>query len=166
MLVAASNPCPCGYLGSPERKCTCTVSQIRKYRRKLSGPLMDRIDLFINVPYVRYKKLTSQDEMGHSSKIREEVIKARKIQKERFKEENFFVNSEIPISKIKKYCPIDSRCQDFLKRFVDSGKLSARGYHRVLRLSRTIADLNGSEKISFDHLAEAVSYRAKDIYTP
>jgi len=166
MLVAASNPCPCGYLGSPERKCTCTISQIRKYRRKLSGPLMDRIDLFINVPHVRYKKLSSQEEEGYSSKIREEVIKAREIQKERFKGENFFVNSEIPISKIKKYCPIDSRCQDLLKRLVDSGKLSARGYHRVLRLSRTIADLSNSEKISFDHLAEAVSYRAKDIYTP
>lgn len=159
-LVAASNPCPCGYFGDPEKKCNCTNSQIRMYRRKLSGPLMDRIDLFINVPQLRYEKLAAPDEENYSVKIREKVERARKIQRERFKKEK--TNSEMEIPEIKKYCQIDLKSQNLLRQYVDSGKLSARGYHRVLKVAKTIADLEGSENISFNHLSEALMYRIRE----
>jgi len=163
-LVAASNPCPCGYYGNPERQCTCTPSQISKYRRKLSGPLMDRLDLFIEVPQLKYDKLISQDEKNSSSKIREKVIKARQIQGTRFSSvsSSLLTNSEMSIPQIKKFCQIDLKSQGLLRKYVDSGKLSARGYHRVLKVSRTIADLDRSENISFDHLSEALMYRIKE----
>ncbi|MBU4481219.1 YifB family Mg chelatase-like AAA ATPase [Patescibacteria group bacterium] len=161
-LVAASNPCPCGYFRNPEIKCTCANSQISMYRRKLSGPLMDRLDLFITVPQIKYEKLAESDEENQTPKIREKVNKARELQKERYKDEKFLTNSEIDISKIKKYCQIDGRSQGLLKKFVDSGRLSARGYHRVLKTARTIADLEDTENILFDHLSEALSYRLRE----
>jgi magnesium chelatase family protein len=160
ILVAASNPCPCGYFGDPEKNCTCTNSQIRKYRQKLSGPLVDRMDLFIDVPPLKYEKLASVDEENCSAKIREKVKKAREIQKERFKKEK--TNSEMELFEIKKYCQVDLASQNLLKKAVDSRKLSARGYHRVLKVARTIADLEGSENILFDHLSEALMYRIKE----
>jgi len=159
-LVAASNPCPCGNFGNPEKRCNCTNSQIRMYRRKLSGPLMDRVDLFINVPQLKYEKLTAPDEENCSAKIRERVERARKIQKERFSKDK--TNSEMEITQIKKYCQIDLTSQDLLRKYVDSGKLSARGYHRVLKVARTIADLENSEKILLIHLSEALSYRFRE----
>jgi magnesium chelatase family protein len=161
-LVAATNPCPCGNLNNPEKKCTCTPSQIAAYRRKLSGPLMDRIDLFIEVPALKYEKLVEKDSENLSEKIREKVEAARKIQKERFSGLKISTNSEIPLKKIEKFCQIDLKSQNLLRKYVDSGKLSARGYHRVLKVARTIADLENSEKISFDHLAEALMYRIKE----
>jgi len=167
-LVAASNPCPCGNYGNPEKECTCTNSQIKMYRRKLSGPLMDRIDLFINVPAVKFEKLIDQDKKNYSQEVKEKVIRAREIQKERYKDDpplNFsggLTNSEIPISKIKKYCQVDNQSEGLLRNFVDSGKLSVRGFHRVLKTTRTIADLENSEKILFDHLSEALSYRCQE----
>ena len=159
-LVAAANPCPCGYSGDPEKKCNCTNSQIRMYRRKLSGPLMDRIDLFIRVPQLKYEKLVMADEENCSAKIREKVEKARKIQRERFFSEK--TNSEMSIPQIKKYCQVDLPGQNLLREAVDSGKLSARGYHRVLKVARTIADLENSEKILLNHLSEALSYRLRE----
>lgn len=162
MLVAATNPCPCGYYGDPEKECVCQPSQIAMYRRKLSGPLIDRIDLFVDVPQVKYDMLISPDEENSSQKVRERVEKARSMQSKRFKDEKFSVNSEISIPKIKKYCEIDSRSQGLLRRYVDSGHLSARGYHRVLKVARTIADLEESEKILGRHVSEAVSYRLRD----
>jgi magnesium chelatase family protein len=159
-LVAATNPCPCGFYGNPEKKCTCSNSQIQMYRRKLSGPLMDRIDLFINVPSLKYEKLVAVDEENCSLKIRKRVEKARQIQRERFKKEK--TNSETEIPEIKKYCQLNLAGQDLLRKYVDSGELSARGYHRVLKTARTIADLEGSEKISFDHLSEALMYRIRE----
>jgi magnesium chelatase family protein len=162
MLVAAANPCPCGYLNDPMKKCTCMPSQISMYRRKLSGPLMDRMDLFIDVPALKYEKLTSPDEENSSLKIREKVQKARATQEERFKHEGILTNSEMGIPQIKKYCQIDGKSQDLLRKYVDSGKISARGYHRTLRLARTIADLDFSETISFDHVAESIMYRVKE----
>ena len=161
-LVAATNPCPCGFYGDPEKKCTCTSSQIQMYRRKLSGPLMDRIDLFINVPPLKYEKLVAVDEENCSRKIRERVTTARHIQKERFKSDKILTNSEMEIPQIKKYCQIDSKSQNLLRNYVDSGKLSARGYHRVLKVARTIADLGNSENISFNHLSEALMYRIRE----
>jgi magnesium chelatase family protein len=159
-LVAATNPCPCGFYGNPEKKCTCSNSQIQMYRRKLSGPLMDRIDLFINVPSVKYEKLVAVDEENCSLKIRGRVEKARQIQRERFKKEK--TNSEMEIPEIKKYCQLNLAGQDLLRKYVDSGELSARGYHRVLKVARTIADLEGLENISFQNLSEALSYRLRE----
>ncbi len=161
-LVAASNPCPCGYLNDPERGCKCLGSQIQKYRRKLSGPLIDRIDLFIEVPHLKYEKLVMEDKERASPQIRERVNQAREIQKERFKNEKALVNSEITIPQIKKYCQIDQKSENLLRKAVNSGELSARGYHRVLKVARTIADLDSVEKISFAHLAEALMYRVRE----
>jgi len=161
-LVAASNPCPCGYFGDPEKECKCHSSQIQNYRRKLSGPLMDRVDIFVTVPQLKYEKLTAPDEENSSRVIREEVKKAREIQKERFKAEGILVNSEMAIPQIKKYCQVDSKSESLLRKYVDSGKLSARGYHRVLKVSRTIADLDNSESIQYAHLSEALMYRIRE----
>jgi magnesium chelatase family protein len=132
------------------------------YRRKLSGPLMDRIDLFINTPSVKYEKLISPDEENLSRKVRENVVKTRQIQLQRFKKEGFLTNAEMGLSQIKKYCQPDSKSSSLLKNYVDSGKLSIRGYHRVLKVSRTIADLDGSEEISYEHLSEAIMYRLRE----
>jgi len=159
-LVAATNPCPCGYFGDSEKKCSCTPSQIQMYRRKLSGPLMDRIDLFINVPQLKYEKLVAPDEENFSQKIRQRVEKAREIQRERFSTNK--TNSEMEIPQIKKHCQIDNQSGNLLRKYVDSGKLSARGYHRVLKLARTIADLDNSENILYHHLSEALMYRVRE----
>jgi len=167
-LIAAANPCPCGYRGDPNRACTCVPSQIASYRRKLSGPLIDRIDISIEVPQLKFEKLTSPDEENSSSKIKERTEKTRQIQKERFSVNNpqkklqIFTNAEMKIPQIKKYCQVDQKSQSILKRFVDSGQLSGRGYHRVLKVARTIADLEGSEKIIYSHLTEALMYRIKE----
>lgn len=170
MLVAASNPCPCGYYNDPEKNCSCSPSQISMYRRKMSGPLMDRVDLFIEVPAVKYEKLTSESSEKQSELIREKIEKAREKQKIRFKNNNpstgsghsILTNSEMNIPEIKKYCEHDEKSQELLKKYVDSGKLSARGYHRVLKVARTIADLVDSDKIKYEHIAESLMYRIKE----
>lgn len=158
-LIAAANPCPCGYLNDPERECTCTPSQIASYRRKLSGPLMDRIDIFVQVPSLKYEELISPDKENLSDEIRMKIEKAREIQKQRF---GNLTNSEMKIPQIKKYCQVDSKSQSILRKYVDSGKLSARGYHRVLKVSRTIADLDEKENISFENVSEALMYRLRE----
>ncbi|MGA2417728.1 MAG: YifB family Mg chelatase-like AAA ATPase [Candidatus Staskawiczbacteria bacterium] len=162
MLVAASNPCPCGYLNDPEKNCTCTPSQVAMYRRKMSGPLMDRVDLFIEVPAVKYEKLASNNSQNQSGLIREKIEKAREKQKQRFENERILTNSEMNIPEIKKYCGHDDKSQNLLKKYVDSGKLSARGYHRILKVARTIADLADSENIQYEHIAEALMYRIRE----
>ena len=162
MLVGASNPCPCGFYGSPEKTCICSSSQISMYKRKLSGPLMDRIDIFIEVPAVKYEKLADTSTQNQSQVIKEKIEKARVIQKERFAQDNILVNSEMQLPHIKKYCQHDAASQQLLKKYVDSGKLSARGYHRILKVARTIADLAGAANIHHDHIAEALMYRLKD----
>lgn len=163
MLVLASNPCPCGNFGNPEKRCVCLNSQIKMYRKKLSGPLMDRIDLFINVPAVKYDKLahTEFDEKNCSARIKERVCLCRQIQKERFGDDR--VNAQMDIARIKQYCQIDKNSERLLKTAVDSGKLSARGYHRVLKVSRTIADLEASQDIKIYHVSEALAYRPQEI---
>ena len=162
ILVAAANPCPCGNYRNPEKECTCTPSQITMYKRKLSGPLMDRIDLFIDVPQIKYEKLTAIDKEDSGQKIRKKVEMARQIQEERFKSQKILANSEMNIPQIQKYCQIDLKSQGLLRNYVNSGKLSARGYHRVLKVARTIADLDNSTDILYTHLAEALMYRVKD----
>jgi len=160
-LVAAANPCPCGNFGNPEKECHCSFSQIQKYQRKLSGPLIDRFDIFVNVPPLKYEKLASKESSGWAEKVKERVQKAREIQKIRFGKEK--TNSEMSLAEIKKYCQIDRESENLLKKYVDSGKLTARGYHRVLKVARTIADLEGLEKISFENLSEALNYRQREI---
>lgn len=162
MLVAASNPCPCGFYMDPEKNCTCTPSQVSMYRRKMSGPLMDRMDLFIEVPAVKYEKLVSENSEKMSEIIRQKIENAREIQKNRFLEEKILVNSEMNIPQIKKFCEHDNQSQNLLKKYVDSGKLSARGYHRILKVSRTIADLADSKDIKYEHIAEALMYRIRE----
>jgi magnesium chelatase family protein len=158
MLAAAANPCPCGYYNDPEKECTCNGSQIAKYKRKLSGPLMDRIDLFINVPSLKYEKIIAPGKEG-SAKIRARVEKARQFQKERIKDG---ANAEMSLPQIKQHCQIDSKSQNLLRTCVDAGKLSVRGYHRILKIARTIADLRNSDKIIYDDISEALSYRQSD----
>ncbi len=161
MLVGASNPCPCGFFNSPEKACSCSATQVAMYKRKLSGPIMDRIDIFIEVPAVKYEKLVETPTDNQSSRIKEHVQKARKIQEERFANDTILVNSEMQIPHLKKYCQTDPASQELLKKYVDSGKLSARGYHRILKVARTIADLAGMANIHHDHVAEALMYRLK-----
>ena len=162
-LIVAANPCPCGYLNDPIHNCTCTSSQIAKYKRKLSSPIIDRIDMTIELPHVKFEKLTSAGEGEETLEKRQKVITAREIQKQRFcnYDKNIITNSEMQIPEIKKYCRVDSAAKNILKNYVDSGQLSARGYHRVLKISRTIADLERSENILIDHVNEALMYRLK-----
>jgi len=162
MLIAASNPCPCGFYNDAEKNCTCSPSQVAMYRRKLSGPLMDRIDLFIEVPAVKYEKLASENSQNQSEVLRKKIDEARDIQKKRFEGQKILTNSEMNIPEIKKYCQHDLQSQNLLKKYVDSGKLSARGYHKILKVSRTIADLANSENIKYEHIAEALMYRIRD----
>lgn len=169
MLVGASNPCPCGYLNSPDIACTCSNAQISMYKRKLSGPLMDRMDIFIEVPAVKFDKLNEASGESQSGAMKESIEKARLLQAQRFAGENpsgrsgqgILVNSEMQIPHIKKYCQYDSQSENLLKKYVDSGKLSARGYHRILKVARTIADLAASPNVKYDHIAEALMYRIK-----
>ena len=159
-MVAASNPCPCGNFGDQEKRCFCTNSQIRMYKRKLSGPLIDRVDLVINVPKIKYEKLVEQNGENYALKARENVKKAREIQKNRFGKH--ITNSSLTLPDIKKHCQTDAKSASLLKRCVDSGMLSARGYFRVLKVARTIADLDNVEKISYEHVSEALTYRIRE----
>jgi magnesium chelatase family protein len=161
MLVAAANPCPCGNLSNPFKPCICSPSQINKYRRKLSGPIIDRIDIFVELPFLEFKELVSPEKEGLSQEIRERVKKARLIQKERFKNEGILLNSEMNVALIKKFCSLNEQGLSLVKRYLDKGMLSPRGYHRILKVARTIADLDESEKILIEHLEEALMFRTK-----
>ena len=160
MLVGAMNPCPCGFLGDKEKQCTCTDNQIQRYRAKLSGPLLDRIDLIINVPRLTPDELVNtKTEAEPSFKIRERVIKARKIQANRYAEEDILTNSELNAHQIKKYCKLDKKTEDFLALAAQKFQLSGRKYSRILKLARTIADLGGREDISLEDITQALQYR-------
>ncbi len=159
-LVAAANPCPCGFFGDPERNCRCLPSQVRMYQRKLSGPIVDRIDLFVQVPRVEFEKLKSEESSIETQKIRERVILAREIQKKRFSSEK--TNSQMSLKEIARFCKVDLKSEEILKKAVNSGMLSARGYHKVLKVARTIADLEGKEQIKLEHILEALSFRKKE----
>ena len=162
MFVSSMNPCPCGFYGSKEKECTCTPGQISKYMSKISGPLLDRIDIQIEVTPVKYKDLEKDNDCETSEKIKERVNKARKIQFERYKEFGIFSNSELTPSLSEKYCKLDEKSKDILKSAFDKLGLSARAYDRILKVSRTIADLDDSENILPNHLAEAIQYRSLD----
>jgi magnesium chelatase family protein len=163
MLVAAENPCPCGYLGDPTHECRCTTSEVLRYQKKISGPMLDRIDIHLDVPAVKVEKLTDQKiSSGPSSKeIRQKVQKARDIQTKRFREEKIVSNSEMNSKVIKKYCELSEDSLEIIKTAVNRLNLSARSYSKILRVARTIADLDGSTEIKSNHIAEALQYRPK-----
>lgn len=157
MLVAAMNPCPCGYLG--DRRCHCSAGDIAKYRKKISGPLMDRIDIYADTPDVSYGELSGASSEESSADIKKRVSAARDIQLERYKNDGVLFNSRLSAPLIDKYCLLDSEAKELLKAAFDSLGLSARSYHKILKVSRTIADLEGSDVITSAHLSEALQYR-------
>ena len=161
MLVAAQNPCPCGYFGDPDHRCICTPTQILKYKKRVSGPLLDRIDIHIEVPRVKFEHLAGERTGETSAEVRSRVQRARDLQTERFEGLGIRSNAEMSSEMIRKFCPFDAEIKEFLRAAVTKMKLSARAYHRVLKLSRTIADLAASEKISPAHVAEAMQYRPR-----
>lgn len=163
MLVAAQNPCPCGWHGDPERACTCSPALITRYQRRISGPLLDRIDIHVEVPRVNYDKLSSERQGEPSAAIRQRICAARERQQARFHGTRLLSNSDMGAAEIRDYCPLDSTGQSLMKAAVRQLNLSARGYHRVLKLARTIADLAGSEQIVPAHLAEAIQYRPRRV---
>lgn len=162
MLVAAMNPCPCGYFSDPNHECTCTYARIHRYRSKVSGPLMDRIDIHIEVPAVRYKDLASQHEAEGSATIRERLNRARAIQSERLKRAKIHCNAQMSNRQTKRYCPIDSDSHSLLEMAIDKLGLSARAFNRILKIARTIADLEQATNIAVHHLSEAIQYRSLD----
>ena len=163
MLVAAMNPCPCGYYNHPEKACTCKPGMVQQYLNRISGPLMDRIDLHVEVVPVAYKDLSEKHKGESSATVRERVIKARKIQEERYAEfPNIHANAQMTTQLIQQYCELNDACRNILKNAMNRLGLSARAYDRILKVSRTIADLDGSENIQPGHLAEAINYRSLD----
>ncbi|MCX6765460.1 MAG: YifB family Mg chelatase-like AAA ATPase [Candidatus Moranbacteria bacterium] len=160
-LIAAMNPCPCGNATDPERLCSCSPAQIIKYQRKISGPILDRIDLHVEVPRLKFEKLREDGRGETSVQIRERVEKAREVQKKRFKNLDIITNSEMSSNQIKNFCLLDNQCIELLRSAVTTLHLSARAYHRIIKIARTIADLAGVEKIQPAYIAEAVQYRFK-----
>ncbi len=162
MLVSAMNPCPCGYLSDPRHQCTCTPGQIYRYRRRVSGPLLDRIDIHIEVPAVPYKELSTEYAGETSEVIRQRVVAARGVQLERFRSDRIYCNGQMKTRHIKKYCKLKDDAQNLLETAMQKLALSARAYTRILKLSRTIADLESSAEIHSHHISEAIQYRTLD----
>ncbi|MCH7501132.1 MAG: ATP-binding protein [Nitrospinae bacterium] len=162
MLVAAMNPCPCGYRSDPKRECTCTPPMIKKYVSKISGPLLDRIDIHIQVPSVEYKELSSEAVGEPSNKIRQRVEQARQVQLNRFKNSRTFFNAGMSTKQLKQYCRLDDASKQIMALAIDKMGLSARAHDRILKVSRTIADLDGMESLSAEHVAESIQYRSLD----
>lgn len=162
MLVAAMNPCPCGYLGDPAHQCSCTPLQVRRYRSKVSGPLLDRIDIQVEVPTVRWRDLANESPGEPSREIAIRVKQARDIQEARFARSKIFSNAQMSSRLVRKYCQPDIEGQRLMEMAVEKLGMSARGFTRSLKVARTIADLEGSETIHKSHISEAIQYRSLD----
>lgn len=162
MLVAAMNPCPCGFLGDPKRECSCSFLQIQRYRSKISGPLMDRMDIHLEVPSVPYKDLSQPAEGVSSAEILQRVVRAREIQNERFRRTKIHTNSGMGSRQIRQFCRIDEPSGELLEKAMNRFGLSARAHARILKIARTIADLEGESEIRAPHVAEAIQYRTLD----
>jgi magnesium chelatase family protein len=161
MLIGALNPCPCGWFGDPVRECTCSMSVVSRYQKRISGPLLDRIDIHIEVPRVKYDKL-SDDRLGEpSAAIRKRVEAARERQRERFEGTGLLSNADMGPAEVREICQVDDAGKSLLRAAMQQLQMSARAYHRILKLARTIADLAGSEGIETTHLAEAIQYRPR-----
>jgi len=161
ILIASMNPCPCGYYGDRAKTCSCSAIQIQNYRKKISGPIIDRIDMHLEVPRVDFKHLTDEIPAENSAKIKERVQKAREIQTERFKNDKFIANSEMSSEKTRQCCNLNTEAKQLISDAVNNLNLSARAYFRILKLARTIADLEEEPNISATNLAEALQYREK-----
>jgi magnesium chelatase family protein len=161
MLVAAMNPCPCGFYGDPVKECTCSATTIARYQKRISGPLLDRIDIHVEVPRVDYEKLADKRQVENSATIRARVQAARERQLQRFTGTKLTCNAEMGPSEVRDFCQVDPGGEKLLKAAMQQLQLSARAFHRVLKLARTIADLAGSDIIAANHVAEAVQYRPK-----
>ena len=163
MLVAAMNPCPCGYHGDPRRQCQCNPIQIERYMSRISGPLLDRLDIHIEVPPVPFRELSSESLAGTNSEtMKAQVIAAREIQQRRFGKGSLRLNGRMLPSQIRKFCKLEADAESLLKNAMEEMGLSARAHDKILRISRTIADLEGSENITAAHLSEAINYRTLD----
>ncbi len=163
MLVAASNPCPCGYYGDPVKECSCTPSMVSRYKKRISGPLLDRIDIIVEVPRIEYDKLTDDRLSESSEAVRRRVEAARQIQRERFKGTNLTCNADMTPVEVREFCKTEADAQSLIRAAMKQLSLSARAFHRILKLARTIADLAGSETILPSHLAEAIQYRSRSV---
>lgn len=162
MLVAAVNPCPCGFLNHPKKQCVCSLRMIQKYKRRISGPILDRIDIHITVPFVDADKLEDlQNQSEASTSIRKKVIAARKLQTQRFKNNSIYTNSQMKNKEVKIFCALSAEAKNLMKLAVDKHALSTRSYFRILKVARTIADLEEKENIAIAHLAEALQYRMR-----
>ena len=161
MLVTAQNPCPCGYFGDPVKECTCSATAIMRYQKRISGPLLDRIDIHIEVPRVDYEKLADRRSVENSQTIRARVQAVRERQLQRFTGTRLTCNAEMGPSEVRDYCGVEPTAEKLLKAAMQQLHLSARAYHRVLKLARTIADLAGSDGIAANHVAEAIQYRPR-----
>lgn len=162
MLIASMNPCKCGYFGDSRRQCTCTPTQVNRYRSRISGPLLDRIDIQVEVSNVDYEDLSSTDTGETSAEIKKRVNKTRKLQLERYKDYNIYSNSQLDAGMLQKFCPLGEEENAILRAAFDNLGLSARAHSRILKVARTIADLDGSENIKSEHIAEAIQYRSLD----
>lgn len=163
MLIASMNPCPCGFYNHPQKECSCPPGAVQKYLNKVSGPLLDRIDLHVEVTPVPFSELSAIKKGESSSVIRDRVIFAREIQANRYKNHpGIYCNAQISSKMLKEFCTIDTVCQNLLKTAMEKLNLSARAYDRILKVSRTIADLASEETIKPEHLAEAIQYRSLD----
>lgn len=154
--------CPCGTLGQLKSACRCSTTQVYKYRSKISGPLLDRIDIHIEVPAARYQELSSNIPAESSAQIKERVNKARAIQRERFKDEGIMCNAQMSHKQVRRFCTLGKEENELLKMAMSELNFSARAYDKILKVSRTIADLAGSENIKTEHLSEAIQYRSLD----
>jgi len=163
MLVAAMNPCPCGYYGDPFKECKCSSGEISRYHKRLSGPLLDRIDIFADVPHIDYEKLTEDKFGGSAGKVRARVKAAHEIQLERFRGTKLMCNADMTPKEVKEFCTVEPAAQSLLRTAMKQLHLTGRAFHRILKLSRTIADLEQSDIIKTYHMAEALQYRHKEI---
>jgi magnesium chelatase family protein len=161
-MLLYRNPQPCGFFNDPTRECKCSPIQIQRYISKISGPLLDRIDIHLDVPAVRFKELASETPTESSAAIRERVVRARRVQLERFHGENIFCNAQMTPRLIRKYCIVDSASKALLENALTRLGLSARAYDRILKVSRTLADMEGKDKIESGHVSEAIQYRTLD----
>ena len=162
MLVAAMNPCPCGNYGHPTKECTCTQNSVHKYLNRISGPMLDRIDIHVEVPPVEYAALSSKAEEETSAQIKERVNKARKIQLERYKGTGITCNARLTPALLNKYCVMSQEASNYLKLSFERLGLSARAYDRILKVARTVADLAGSEIIEKEHIFSSIAFRSLD----
>ena len=163
MLVCAMNPCKCGWYGHPSGRCRCTPQELRRYHSRISGPLLDRIDLIVEVPALEYDELRRKTPAESSAEIKKRVNAARAIQRKRFGDDGTMSNSRMDSKELRRFCSLSGEGEELMRGAFDSMGLSARSYDRILRVARTIADLDGAEEIGPGHLAEAIQYRTYDL---